>query len=220
MINPEGKDFQGYDLNNHFDYKIDVYSEDNPFSVRNCIPKTFKTIIESMDRVPENMKDRDPFELRDELKPNMTLNQLRINFWTEYDQSLGNGTKMKMNKIIAGVCTMRTFTFICKKPENIAWILTPVSNYQTGVQDILETCLFKMRQGLEKLDMTDVKHINAVSKIYESFDKRVHGDYVKREEKRVEHVRTDNDDIKKLGGNEDIVVEYNNEKEKHNKDVC
>ena len=67
------------------------------------------------------------------------------------------------------------------------------------MQEITETCLFKLRQGLEKVKIESVKDLAAVLKVYETFDKRLHGDYVQKKEVKlegsVEQINTSNINI-------------------------
>jgi len=69
----------------------------------------------------------------------------------------------------------------------LAWILTPVQSYDTAMDDLMETCLYKMRQAIDKLHMTESKDIQAIMKVYEAFDKRKHGEYTQRIEKERAH---------------------------------
>jgi hypothetical protein len=86
---------------------------------------------------------------------------------------------------------VNTFKKIISDPVNMAWILTPVQSYKTGVQDIMETCLYKMREAIKKMPVTEAKDVAALMRVYEAFDKRAHGDYTQKIEKR-EHIRTEN----------------------------
>lgn len=186
-----------------FDRQISVYEHDIEFSVYNLLPSNATFLKERMDQMPDDYREADHYELRKILKPTPTLNQLRLNFWAEYDRcvELGNVTrKILLPNVIAGVCSMRVFKTYLNDIEKVAWILTPVQSYNMGVQDILETCLYKMREGLEKIDMSSVKDMNTVMKIYEAFDKRVHGEYEQKITKKVEYTGTggvlSNDQVK------------------------
>lgn len=197
------------------DRQISVYEKDNPYSVYNRLPGNAIFIKGQMDNVPDKYREMDHYNLRNELKPSPTINQLRINFWTEYDMSVGENRFLRVNNIIAGVCSVPTFRSHCKDPKKLAWILTPVQSYQSGVQDILETCLHKMRLALDKADVKTTKDLNIVMKIYEAFDKRVHGEYAQKIQKEVTYrgvPRKGMDQIKEkmkeLGIKNDNVVEY------------
>lgn len=202
-----------------FDRQISVYEHEIEYSVYNLLPSNASFLKDRMNEVPEEYREMDHFDLRKELKPTPTLNQLRLNFWAEYDRCVELGKKkrsMLLPNVIAGVCSMRVFKTYLQDIEKIAWILTPVQSYNMGVQDILETCLYKMREGLEKIDMSSVKDMNTVMKIYEAFDKRVHGDYEQKITKKVKYEGTSGilepkqvkDKMRELGIINDKVVVY------------
>lgn len=206
-----------------FDRQISVYEHDVEFSVYNLLPSNATYLKERMNQVPDEYREADHYELRKKLKPTPTLNQLRLNFWAEYDRcvELTNvKRKMLLPNIIAGVCSMTVFKTYLNDIEKVAWILTPVQSYNMGVQDILETCLYKMREGLESIDMSSVKDMNTVMKIYEAFDKRVHGDYEQKITKEVKYTGTSgilekgdvDNKMKELGINNNTVVVYDEEK--------
>ena len=220
---PGEVDNQGksYDLINQqkFDREIDVYSIENSYSVYNLIPTNHTLLRDNIQKVPEEYREMNHYDLRKLLKPGPTLNQLRMNFWTEYDACIGEDRKMLMNNIVAGVCSRNTFRAYTRDPEKLAWILTPIQSYQMGVQDILETCLFKMREGLDNLDIEKAKDVALIMKIYEAFDKRLHGDYAQNIKKTVEYKGPVDsgkvaEKMKELGINNNKVVVYEKSGEK------
>ena len=104
-----------------------------------------------------------------------------------------------MGRVISGVCSLNLMKTMLSDVNNLAWVLTPIQSYDTQVQEITETCLFKLRQGLEKVKIESVKDLAAVLKVYETFDKRLHGDYVQKKEVKlegsVEQINTSNINI-------------------------
>lgn len=199
-----------------FDRTIDIFDESNEFSVISLLPSNSTFLREKIRNLDADLRDQDQFTIRKLVKPTPTLNQLRLNFWTEYDRTLGasaTGKYLKINtaNIVRGVCSISLFKEFCKDELNLAWILTPVQSYQSQAQDVMETALYKMREGIEKMDMTDVKHLNTVIKIFEGFDKRLNGEYKKTIEVKKTEI-TSSPEVKKemevLGINNDVVVEY------------
>ena len=172
---------------NEIEISIDVFTKTNPDSVYSLLGGKNLFIKDKMDRLPDEFKERDPYEFRKEVSPSPTLNKLRIAFWTEYDNCFYSGTKMQMFRVVKGICSLNTLKTLVSDPINLGWILTPVQSYHTGVQDVLETCLYKMREGLENMSVSSAKELTSIMKIYEAFDKRVHGDY--RKEVNINNVR-------------------------------
>ena len=100
--------------------------------------------------------------MRKKINPSPTLNQLRLNFWAEYDRCVGQkGRKFYLPNIVAGVCSLRLFKAYLGDVEKLAWVLTPVQSYTMGVQDVLETCLYKMRQALDNVSIYNSQGLNA-----------------------------------------------------------
>jgi hypothetical protein len=211
-------------VNQHgFDKEINVYDEESPFSVYNLIPDNAFFLKEIMKDVPEHFRVMAHYELRKKVKPSPTLNQLRLNFWAEYDRCLDGKSKIRTNNIIAGVCSRMVFRDYMKDPNKAAWLFTPVQSYTMGVQDVMETCLYKMRQGIENLPMDSVKDVNTILKIYEAFDKRVHGEYTQDIKKTVEYkgapVQTEKQieqKMRELGINNNVVEVYDESKGNRN----
>lgn len=160
---------------------ISVWDEDEEHSILNILNNKTELAM-AMKKVPDNLKDMDTFELRETCNPSPLVNQLRLSFWREYDRSMGTGTSIRIENMLATICSKRVFRRVLTKSPNVAWILTPPQNYADGVRDVIETCLHKMRMALTQLDISDTKDLSAVLKIYEAFDKRVHGDYVQKHE--------------------------------------
>lgn len=202
-----------------YDRHIDIYDEENPESVFNMLKSNASYLRERIHTVPEEWRDCDQYTIRNEVNPTPTLNQLRLNFWAEYDRTLGStnkNAKMNLKNICSGTCSLNLLKSYIDDPMHLAWILTPVQSYNSQAQDVMETAMYKLRQGLEKLEMTDVKELNTVIKIFEGFDKRMHGDYKKQVEvKEVRAVPAPDTEIKKemtnLGIDNDVVVEYSKE---------
>ena len=161
---------------------FDIYDIENPYSVINTVPNVLKNNVVG---IPQELRSMTVEELRDLVEPNKTLNQLRLKFWKEYDSVIGRGgntKKMSIPKIVAGICSVPVFRTIMSNREKAAWILSPVSAYAIGVEELMETTLSKLRKKLDTVDINDTKDLAILLKIFETFDKRVHGDYKQTKE--------------------------------------
>lgn len=165
---------------------FDIYSQENPYSVLNSVPNGLR---DNIINVPQELRELTVDDLRDLVEPTKTLNQLRLKFWKEYDTVIGLGGKRKMSvtRIIAGVCSVPVFRSIMANREKAAWILAPVSAYSIGVEELMETTLSKLRKKIDQVDISSSKDLAILLKIFETFDKRVHGDY-----KQVKEVTVNN----------------------------
>lgn len=202
-----------------FDRIIDIYDMNNELSVVRLLQSNATFYRDKILSLDNSLRDQDQFTIRKLVKPSPTLNQLRLNFWTEYDRCLGASrgktfTKLNMANVMQGVCSGALLREFFKDELQLAWILTPVQSYQSQAQDVMETAMYKMREGLENMDMTDIRELNTVIKIFEGFDKRLNGEYKKSIEiTKKQEINTP--DVKKqmteLGINNDVVVDYGKE---------
>lgn len=155
---------------------IDVYDQENPSSVYNIFPVKFLNYI---DNIPESLREMDYQEIRKVVKPTPTLNQLRLKFWYEYDRISFEGGQFSIYRVAKGICNPQQLQKYMMNPEYMAYILTPIKSYEIQVHDALETALFKLRTSLENIEITNAKDLSTVLRVYETFDKRVNGDYKK-----------------------------------------
>ena len=162
---------------------FDIYDTENSHSVLNTVPPFMKDMVNN---IPQELREMTPEELRELVEPNKTLNQLRLRFWKEYDHIIGSSGKKKMSvsRITSGVCSFPIFKKTMANREKAAWILTPVSAYSLGLEELMETTLSKLRKKIDSVDINSAKDLSVLLKIFETFDKRVHGDYKKTVEVR------------------------------------
>jgi hypothetical protein len=157
---------------------LSIYETDNNFSVYSMMPNA--RLKRQMLDIPQELRSMQYEDIRDLVKPNATLNQLRMRFWYEYDKvACGDESKIYLARMHKGICSESVLKSIVKDPEKFAYILTPINSYQIAVQDLLETSMYKIRKALDEVDIVTTKDLNTVLKVYEAFDKRIHGDYKK-----------------------------------------
>lgn len=181
VIDEKGQKMELVDLGQE-NFSLDVYTEDNPYSVVNMMTGRMKNLVQS---VPQELRHMTHKDLRRLAQPDGLLNQLRLRFWYAYDESVCSGKKFSMNTVVKGLCDPLAFINMMKDPKNLAYILCPVAGYEIQVQDFLETSLWKMREGLQNIQVESSKDLLAILKVYEVFDKRVHGDYTQKVEKNI-----------------------------------
>lgn len=189
------------------EFELDVYNQENPQSVINMVKGKFRDHIGS---VPEELRELNQAELRKLKKPEALTTQLRLRFWYAYDEACFSGKKINMNTVTKGICEPMMFMKHIKDQRNLAFILCPIVNYETQVHDFLETSLFKMREGLDKIEIESSKDLLAVLKVYEVFDKRVNGDYkqtIKKEVKHIEEKRDSREIRDQIGNNKNLLIE-------------
>lgn len=176
---------------------IVVYDIMNENSVYNMLHFQLRSYVMN---VPEEYRMLSPEALRAKVEPGPTLNRLRLNLWMQVDKVICSDEKMKKistPQIIDGVCQPAYWNEVLKDPLLLAWVLTPVQSYQRQIEDVMETSLSKLREVLTHGSVLkangkiDVGAAQLYVKIFEMFDKRVHGNYTQKVQTKIEHVNVD-----------------------------
>lgn len=111
---------------------------------------------------------------------------LRISFWREHDRAKNNGVVLTPYYITDGICSMGYFVNkVVKNPLKLAFILTVPHTYKAVVEEALHYGLTSLREAMVKakhdyLVSGDVKILQALLKVVEMFDLRVHGSIIQR----------------------------------------
>lgn len=194
-------------IDNEPEFELDVYGADNKLSVVNMLQGKVKELALA---IPDQLKELTQDELRELVEPDGILTQLRLRLWYTYDEAAFAGKPIRVSTVAKGVCNPEIFKKIIMKPENLAFILCPIVNYEVQVQDFLETSLYKMRKGLDNVKIETSKDLLAVLKVYEVFDKRVNGDYkqvIKKEVKHVTEPKSSSEIRQVVGKGKDLLIE-------------
>lgn len=186
-------------------FELDIYNINNPGSVVNMLASRMQSAVIS---VPEPLRDMTHDELRKLVKPDSLLTQLRLRFWYAYDEAVFTGKQISIRSIVNGICIPEVFIRILADKSKLAFILTPIVNYEIQVHDFLETSLHKMRTALDKIEIESSKDLLAVLKVYEVFDKRVNGDYKKNINKTVTVENKTSEEIRnRIGVKKKLLIE-------------
>lgn len=166
---------------------ISIFDTTNPFSILNKTPPSFRDAVINADT---ELLQLDEADARKIIKPSATLNKLRLNFWVEYDAACRVGRQMQLSRVYSGLVAKDKFYknyITC--PKKMAWLLTPVTSFQTSMQEVLETITSQLRT-IANLDLVDEKGkvnipaANIMIKLFELVDKRVNGAFLQRIEQK------------------------------------
>lgn len=123
---------------------ISVLDESSPYSLINLVPAAF---ADRMRHIPKEYFSYSESRLHDEVRPDDTLNKLKLRFWDEWQTSIlaGITARVSITAVYYGVCTEEYFyENVLTSPKNMAWVLIPPTDYILTMRDIL-------RQGLSRL---------------------------------------------------------------------
>lgn len=128
---------------------ISVLDEENKFSLINLVPPAF---ADRMRLIPRDYFSYSESRLHDEVKPDDTLNKLKLRFWDEWQTSIlaGVTAKVSITAVYYGVCTEEYFSEqVLSSPKNMAWVLTPPTDYVLTMRDILRQGLGRLREIIQ-----------------------------------------------------------------------
>lgn len=165
--------------------------KEDPHSLYSKCPFNFQiAMVEAFAKSPEffQLDERDLYEKMKSMKmmPTPSDNQVRLQLWFAYYQSIENGTPIRGSAIYAGVMDESYFwrQFLAR-PEKVAWITTPPASYITRLKEGSEYGLMLMRNILSE-DPKDyepkdrLKVFELQAKIFQMLDTRLRGTAVQR----------------------------------------
>lgn len=172
-------------------HSVVVWDQSNPQSLLSLVSDSVREcILSARDTRPEwfDLNERELLvKLREKrLPPTPADNRIRLNFWFEYGQAIAEGRKMNMAALYSNVMTEEAFyTRYVKRPENLAWMLTPPASYNTVIEEALQFGLEQLRDVLElpNLDSkgrVNTKLIELKARVVAMLDQRVKGAIVQR----------------------------------------
>lgn len=135
-----------------------------------------KTLMESI----RGMKGTKPHGI------GVTENRIRVAFWMEFDRATATGTNMNMARVYSGICTGEHFHgLVIRKPEKLAWILTPLTSYTIAMEEALVSGIEKLREVFEfplynKRGEPDVRVGELILKAVAQLDLRVKGAIIQK----------------------------------------
>ena len=178
----------------------DAWDRTDPRSLINMVTPAFQAaMIEAQKASPDlfGLDEKALFKVlrgREEM-PSPTDNRLRMAFWLEYDRAQHNLCKMEAERVFAGVCTRGYFygTYL-KSAGRVAWLLTPVVEYEVKMREMLDFGMDRMRAILE-IDphppgskYPNVKLMELQAKLVAMTDLRLKGGHTQRTEQKSLHV--------------------------------
>ncbi len=164
--------------------EISILDESNPSAIVNKLGSPL--FVEAVKKVPLELWEKDPRTLNKLVRPSPSLNRCRLNFWMAYSTSVRTGRKINMDDIVAGVMTKDLFyATIMNIPKNLAWLLCPVMEYRSSLEESLDVGIRKIREMLdvEVVDENgrlDAKAAMVVLKAFQMIDERYNGGIVQK----------------------------------------
>lgn len=131
------------------------FDESNPRSLINLLPPKVKYFVK---KIPPELIKMTPGRLRARIgqrypgnDTKQTLELLRIGFWEEYDRvQREKEGKMNLSKIYNGIVNPGYFIeTICEQPAKLAYVLSPITEYLTRLNGVLDKATALLESALE-----------------------------------------------------------------------
>lgn len=195
----------GQELKGNNSYAISYLDRKSERCLYNISPETIKKQLRN-GGVQKYLK-WDEERLKEELKPTVNNNRLRISFWKEYDAAQAENRDIVEVNIYRGICTLEKYQSSVKSNKLAAWILTPPANYVVAMEESLSQGIEKMREILEmplyytefkknehgeieRLTTPNTKVADLIIKTVNMLDLRVKGALVKQIEQKITQTST------------------------------
>lgn len=174
---------------------IDFFSSDDPRSLINILPSY---VADNVQRVPRELLELNEGDIsrkvHSEKLMSPELRMLRVAFWAEYDKAQAMMRKMNMTNVFGGVCSITYFrNRVVTNPLMLAYILTPVSEYEVNIKELLVYGLAQLREILslphvDKNGKPDPKMAEVKVKIVQDLITRDRGSVVHKIESKNLHM--------------------------------
>lgn len=158
---------------------VSIFEKDDTRSIYNIVPESMR---EAMEAIPPELLALSERQLCKEVQPDFKLDQLRSAFWVEYNRAQFTLTRINLSNVYGTICASSTFhESVIGVPKNLAWLLTPPTNWVAGMNAILDRGLQLLYDAVTATNIikdgkiVDVKALSAVHKIIKEAGIVLHG---------------------------------------------
>lgn len=174
--------------------EISIYDMENPNSILQMV-KHSTPLSRAVIKADQVLMLMDEGALRTKLAPSAIDNRLRLAFWMEVDKCLNSqgGHRFSEQMVYAGIVTKDVWDKkYLTNAKKMAWILTPVGNYESSMMEALETGVSQLRKILsaplfDDAGKLDTKAAKLVVDVFKILDDRVRGTVVQKHKIIHEH---------------------------------
>jgi len=171
-----------------------IMDRDKPRSLYNMVPDSMRR---ALDEIPPKYLSMSENQLIKKLKPTITLKRVRIAFWQEYYRAMDKGDRFSLFRSLSGLCTNTWWYSVClKNPLALAFVVTPVANYEKTQDELYHSVLDRIREAVEvspvykdaktKQDRVDASHFSKLIEVFKMLDLRKHGAVVQEHKHQIE----------------------------------
>jgi len=127
--------------------ELSIFDQSKPYSLVNLVSDEFRA---HMAKIPLDLFAITEAKFIAQHAPDETDYRLRLKFWDEWQLSLltpGRPAPIRVPAVYYGVCTREFFyQKILKDPVKLAWMITPPTDYDTTLKELLYRGLGRLRE--------------------------------------------------------------------------
>lgn len=173
---------------------IDAFDRTDPHALINRVPAHLQAaLIDAQQKCPEifGLDERELYrEMRGHSRtPSPSDNRIRLAFWMEHDRALQEGCSMELARVYGGILSKQNFHGnYLNNPWRVAWMITPVVEYEIKMREALDFGLDRLRAFLDEDPKEggklNIKLMELQTKIVAMLDMRIKGGHTQRVEQR------------------------------------
>lgn len=139
----------GAESSAHGSHPVSILDKETPRSLYQVSSKAVQKVLDKSEVT--DLLSKEETDLQKLIKPNKTINRLRIAFWKEFDHAQNHKCKMNMANVYRGICTQEYFSMVLsdENVRNAVWILLPRTNYAIVMEEALDKANERLREIIE-----------------------------------------------------------------------
>jgi hypothetical protein len=128
--------------------ELSIFDVQNKFSLVNLVPKEFGEFVK---KIPLDIMALSEKEFIEKYNPDEIDFRLKLKFWDEWQLALLTpGGVVRLPGVYYGVCTREYFYGqIIKNPTRLAWMITPPTDYEVAMRELLYRGMSRLREIIQ-----------------------------------------------------------------------
>lgn len=163
--------------------------------------------------VPKTLLEQDEVTLTTLCNPTEQMRMIRTRLWEKFPQYREKQTRLTIDTWTNGICYPEYLVNRANDNRFLAWVMTPLADYDNRITVLLEKGYQKMKEILDTpiidpaTGKIDLKSAAMVLSVVKMLDMRKHGGYVQKIEEKSMQFHASAKDAKEIFGSEGLSLE-------------